>query len=62
VIKHRYIKSIRKLGLFKGVKSFEEIEKQIEQHSDENKDRGDAFEVFAEAYLRLGINLPYKAV
>jgi len=62
VIKHRYIKSIRKLGLFKGIKSFEEIEKQIEEHSDSNKDRGDAFEVFAEAYLTLGINLPYKAV
>jgi len=62
VIKHRYIKSIRKLGLFKDVKSFEEIEKQIEKHSDSNKDRGDAFEVFAEAYLTLGINLPYKAV
>ena len=62
MLKHRYTKTIRKLGLFKGIKSFEEIEKQIEEHSDSNKDRGDAFEVFAEAYLTLGINLPYKAV
>ena len=62
MLKHRYTKTIKKLGLFKGVKSFEEIEKQIEEHSDSNKDRGDAFEVFAEAYLTLGINLPYKAV
>ena len=42
------------------MQSFEEVEKQIEEHSDLNKDRGDAFEVFAEAYLTLGINLPYK--
>ena len=50
------------MKLFKGLKSFEEVEKQIENHSDLNKDRGDAFEVFAEAYLTLCINLPYKKV
>jgi len=62
MLKHRYTKTIRKLKLFKGVKSFEEVENQIQKHSDFNKDRGDAFEVFAEAYLTLGINLPYKKV
>ena len=62
MLKHRYTKTVRKLGLFKGVKSFEEIQKQIEEHSGLNKDRGDAFEVLSEAYLTLGINLPYKKV
>lgn len=62
MIKHKYVNRVKKYGLFKGVNSFSDIQKQINNHSEEPKDRGDAFEVFAEAYLRLGINLPYKAV
>ncbi len=62
MLKHRYLNQIKRAGLFRNVYSFSEIVKQIEEHSDSNKDRGDAFEVFAEAYLTLGINLPYKAV
>ncbi|NDA63947.1 MAG: hypothetical protein EBX50_18255 [Chitinophagia bacterium] len=36
-------------GLFAGVKSFEELEKRIAAIP-ENKGKGDAFEVFAEAF------------
>ena len=62
MLKHRYLNQVKRAGLFRNVYSFSEIEKQIEEHSDSNKDRGDAFEVFAEAYLTLSINLPYKSV
>jgi superfamily II DNA or RNA helicase len=47
---HPKAKEFAKSGLFAGVKSFEELEKRIAAIS-ENKGKGDAFEVFAEAYL-----------
>ena len=48
----RHVKALDylRLGLLVGVKSFSELERRIESLSDE-KQRGDAFEVFAEAYL-----------
>ena len=48
----RHVKSqdFRRLGLFAGIKSFSELERRIQALPDE-KQKGDAFEVFAEAYL-----------
>lgn len=62
MLQHKYLSTIKRLKLFKGVKSFNDIQQQIEAHSALNKDRGDAFEVFAEAYLTLGLNAPYERV
>jgi len=47
---HSKAQEFAKSGLFDGVKSFEELEKRISAIP-ENKGKGDAFEVFAEAYL-----------
>ena len=47
---HPKAREFAKSGLFTGVKSFEELEKRIAAIP-ENKVKGDAFEVFAEAYL-----------
>lgn len=47
---HPKAKEFAKSGLFAGVSSFAELEKRIAAISD-NKQKGDAFEVFAEAYL-----------
>jgi len=47
---HPKAKEFAKSGLFAGVKSFAELEKRIAMIP-ENKGKGDAFEVFAEAYL-----------
>jgi superfamily II DNA or RNA helicase len=47
---HPKAREFAKSGLFAGVKSFEELEKRIAAIT-ENKGKGDAFEVFAEAYL-----------
>ena len=47
---HSKSREFAKSGLFAGVKSFEELEKRIAALP-ENKGKGDAFEVFAEAYL-----------
>lgn len=48
----RYVKAaeFRTLGLFSGIKCFSELERRIEALADE-KQKGDAFGVFAEAYL-----------
>jgi predicted helicase len=48
--KHHYASSVIRLGLLKGVPRFSELEKRIAARPT-NKERGDAFEVFAEAYL-----------
>lgn len=47
---HPKAKEFAKSGLFAGVLSFADLEKRIATISD-NKEKGDAFEVFAEAYL-----------
>jgi superfamily II DNA or RNA helicase len=47
---HSKAKDFARSGLFAGVTSFEELEKRIAAIP-ENKGKGDAFEVFAEAYL-----------
>ena len=47
---HPKAKEFAKSGLFAGVKSFDQLEKRITAIP-ENKGKGDAFEVFAEAYL-----------
>ena len=47
---HGKAAEFRTLGLFSGIKSFSELERRIETLTDE-KQKGDAFEVFAEAYL-----------
>ena len=47
---HPKARVFAKSGLFAGVKSFADLEKRIAAISD-NKQKGDAFEVFAEAYL-----------
>ncbi|MEI6344992.1 MAG: hypothetical protein WCP41_06500 [Verrucomicrobiota bacterium] len=47
---HPKAREFAKAGLFAGVKSFEELEKRITSIP-ENKGKGDAFEVFSEAYL-----------
>ena len=47
---HPKAKEFVKSGLFAGVKSFTDLEKRITAIT-ENKAKGDAFEVFAEAYL-----------
>jgi superfamily II DNA or RNA helicase len=47
---HPKAKEFAKNGLFAGLSSFEELEKRIAAIP-ENKGKGDAFEVFAEAYL-----------
>jgi hypothetical protein len=47
---HPKAKEFEKNGLFAGLSSFEELEKRIASIP-ENKGKGDAFEVFAEAYL-----------
>lgn len=60
---HRFIAS----GLFDGLNSFAEIEARISR-LDSNKERGDAFEVFAEAYfatqkIRLACEIwPFDAI
>jgi superfamily II DNA or RNA helicase len=48
--RHPKAREFAKSGLFSGVKSFAEFEMRIAAISD-NKQKGDAFEVFAEAYL-----------
>jgi predicted helicase len=50
VAKHWQTTQFRNSGLFSGIKSFTELERRIEALTDE-KQKGDAFEVFAEAYL-----------
>ena len=62
MLRHKYISKIKKLGLFRDVESFAQIEEQIAGHSEDRNDRGDALEVFAEAFLTLGFNAPYKSV
>jgi len=47
---HPKAKEFAKSGLFAGLRSFEDLEKRIAAIP-ENKMKGDAFEVFAEAYL-----------
>ncbi len=47
---HPKAREFAKSGLFAGLSSFEELEKRIAAIA-ENKGKGDAFEVFAEAYL-----------
>ena len=47
---HGKTHEFRRLGLFVGINSFSELERRIEALTDE-KQKGDAFEVFAEAYL-----------
>jgi superfamily II DNA or RNA helicase len=47
---HPKAREFAKSGLFAGLSSFEELEKRIVAIT-ENKGKGDAFEVFAEAYL-----------
>jgi predicted helicase len=47
---HPKASEFAKSGLFAGLSSFEELEKRIAAIA-ENKGKGDAFEVFAEAYL-----------
>jgi len=48
--RHRASKHFLALGIFDGLKSFSEIEARISVLPN-NKERGDAFEIFAEAYL-----------
>jgi hypothetical protein len=48
--KHRHTRRFVVSGLFDGIRSFGELERRIAQLPKE-QDRGDAFEVFAEAYL-----------
>ncbi len=48
----------QKLGIFAGIRHFSELERRIEALNDEQQ-RGDAFEVFAEAYL--ATQRPYDA-
>ena len=50
--KHPRARDIVNLGLFAGLSSFREFEERVKGLA-ENKDRGDAFEVFAEAYLNV---------
>lgn len=50
ISKHSAAKRFLTSGLFDGLNSFTEIEARISK-LDSNKERGDAFEVFAEAYL-----------
>ena len=50
------------MGLFKDARSFEDIQNQIQNHSEVEKSQGDAFEVFAEAYLKLGFHIQYQKV
>lgn len=47
---HSKAKEFARSGLFAGISSFADLEKRIAAISD-NKQKGDAFEVFAEAYL-----------
>jgi hypothetical protein len=47
---HPKAREFAKSGLFAGLSSFEALEKRIAAIT-ENKGKGDAFEVFAEAYL-----------
>ncbi|MCE9541978.1 MAG: Helicase associated domain protein [Verrucomicrobia bacterium] len=47
---HSKSREFAKSGLFAGLRSFEELEKRIAKIP-ANKEKGDAFEVFAEAYL-----------
>ena len=47
---HPKAKEFFKAGLFSGLKSFDELEKRIATF-DDDKRKGDSFEVFAEAYL-----------
>ena len=47
---HEKAVGFQRLGLFSGIQRFVELERQIEALPDE-KQKGDAFEVFAEAYL-----------
>ena len=47
---HPKAREFAKSGLFAGISSFEELEKRIAAIA-ENKGKGDAYEVFAEAYL-----------
>ena len=48
--RHGKAAEFRRLGLFSDIKNFAELERRIEALADE-KQKGDAFEVFAEAYL-----------
>ena len=47
---HPKASALQRAGLFAGLKSFDELEARIAALPDE-RTRGDAFEVFAEAYL-----------
>ncbi|MCX6906914.1 MAG: hypothetical protein NTY01_02600 [Verrucomicrobia bacterium] len=47
---HPKAKELFKAGLYSGLSSFEELEKRIAAF-DDDKRKGDSFEVFAEAYL-----------
>ncbi len=47
---HSKVAEFRRLGLFSGIKDFSELERRIEALTDEKR-KGDAFEIFAEAYL-----------
>jgi len=51
---HPKARELAKSGLFAGLSSFEELEKRIAAIT-ENKGKGDAFEVFAEADVTSGI-------
>ena len=48
--RHHYSSTVIRTGLFKALTSFSELEQRISSLPS-NKERGDAFEVFAEAYL-----------
>ncbi|MEZ5482878.1 MAG: hypothetical protein R3E73_12130 [Porticoccaceae bacterium] len=59
--KHNKAKKYFSSGLFDQLKDFSELERRIEL-LDSNKDKGDAFEVFAEAYINLNPILMAKEV
>ena len=48
--RHHQATTYARSGLFKGLSAFSDLERRIEQLPTE-KERGDAFEVFVEAYL-----------
>src|SRR5262249_10310223 len=50
--RHPRAPEIIRTGVFDGIESFEMLEGRIAQASTNEKDKGDIFEVFAEAYLK----------
>ena len=60
-IKHNFKNKLINLKLFKSATSFTDIENSLFKIGD-NLERGWAFEVFAEAYLKLEIYRPLKNV